>query len=459
MKELWRKYTTKLFRSYGRNQSHHNELDLKKDIIFKYTLTILLPLSTVAFGPGIIYSFHVDLPYLGIADIIALVALIIITLPIRLSLEMRKIIFITISYFIAIVAIWYVGMLGPGLILLLAACLFGIVFFSNKSAIYFAHLNLIILILFAALLNMDYFDWRNFIIREHIVEEWVAVAGNVILMSYLFAFIIPYVFKKMQSTINEEHRLKEKLELKQQELEKTLSILHRKNEELEQFAYIASHDLQEPLRMVSSFMEKIDQKYGDVLDEKGKTYLHFAVDGSKRMRKMIIDLLEYSRFQRSIQEAEWINLNEILKVEIETFQEEITATQSTLIIGGLPTIFAPKSSIIRLFQNLISNAIKYRKKEALLIVEITCQENEKEYLFSVKDNGIGIEEKYQSKVFTIFQRLHREEEISGSGLGLAICKKVITDLGGEIWFESNSNEGTNFLFTLPKSNINNDEKR
>ena len=177
------------------------------------------------------------------------------------------------------------------------------------------------------------------------------------------------------------------------------------------------------------------------------------------MRKMIIDLLEYSRFQRSIQEAEWINLNEILEVELETFQEEITATQSTLIIGGLPTIFAPKSSIIRLFQNLISNAIKYRKKEALLVVEITCQENEKEYLFSVKDNGIGIEEKYQSKVFTIFQRLHREEEISGSGLGLAICKKVITDLGGEIWFESNSNEGTNFLFTLPKSNINNDEKR
>jgi signal transduction histidine kinase len=459
MKELWRKYTTKLFRSYGRNQGNQTELDLKKDIIFKYTLTILLPLSTVAFVPGIIYSFHVDLPYLGIADIVALVALITITLPIRISLEMRKIIFITISYFIAIVAIWFVGMLGPGLILLLAACLFGIVFFSNKSAIYFAHLNLVILILFAVLLNLDYFEWRNFIFRKHIVEEWGAVAGNLILMSYLFAFIIPYVFKKMQSTINEEHRLKEKLELKQQELEKTLSILHRKNEELEQFAYIASHDLQEPLRMVSSFMEKIEQKYGDVLDEKGKTYLHFAVDGSKRMRKMIIDLLEYSRFQRSIQEAEWINLNEILEVGLDIFQEEISATQSTLIIGELPTIFAPKSSVIRLFQNLISNAIKYRKNEVSLVLEITCNENEKEYLFSVKDNGIGIEEKYQSKVFTIFQRLHREEEISGSGLGLAICKKVVTDLGGEIWFESNSNEGTNFLFTLPKSNINNHEKR
>jgi signal transduction histidine kinase len=450
MKELWRKYTTKLFRSYGRNQGQLSALDLKKDIIFKYTLTILLPLSTIAFGPGIVYSFHVDLPSLGIADIIALISLITITLPIRIPLHMRKVIFMFIAYFIAIVAIWYVGMLGPGLILLLAACILGIVFFSNKMAIYFAHLNLVLLVLFASLLSLNYFQWRNFIVREHIIEEWIAVAGNVILMSYLFAFIIPYVFKKMQSTINEEHRLKEKLELKQLELEKTLSILHRKNEELEQFAYIASHDLQEPLRMVSSFMEKIDQKYGDILDEKGKTYLHFAVDGSKRMRKMIVDLLEYSRFQRSDQVAEIINLNDILNVELELFQEQISATNTTLIIDKLPSIFAPKSSIIRLFQNLISNALKYRKLEVPLLIEISCQENEDNYLFSVKDNGIGIDEKYHSKVFTIFQRLHREDEISGSGIGLAICKKIISDLDGTIWFESNSVDGTNFLFKLPK---------
>ena len=311
-------------------------------------------------------------------------------------------------------------------------------------------MNLVLLILFALLLNLDYFQWRNFIVREHIIEEWIAVAGNVILMSYLFAFIIPYVFKKMQSTINEEHRLKEKLELKQLELEKTLSILHRKNEELEQFAYIASHDLQEPLRMVSSFMEKIDQKYGDVLDEKGKTYLHFAVDGSKRMRKMIIDLLEYSRFQRSDNVAEIINLNEILKIELELFDEQIKATNTTLIIDQLPSIFAPKSSIIRLFQNLISNALKYRKLDVPLQIEISYQENEEDYQFSVKDNGIGIDEKYHSKVFTIFQRLHREDEISGSGIGLAICKKIISDLDGTIWFESNSVDGTNFLFKLPK---------
>lgn len=459
MKNFWRKYTTKLFRSYGRQTGSQSDLDLKKDTIFKYTLSILLPLSTVAFGPGIIYSFHVDLPYLGYADIFALVGLIFITLPVNMPLLVRKVVFISIAYFIALAAIWYVGMLGPGLILLLAACLFGVVFFSNKFSIYFAHINLVLLLFFALLLNLNFFPWRNFILREHIIEEWGAVAGNVILMSYLFAFIIPYVFKKMQKTIDEHNRLKEKLELKQQELEKALITLERKNEELEQFAYIASHDLQEPLRMVSSFMEKIDQKYADVLDEKGKTYLHYAVDGSKRMRKMIIDLLEYSRFQRSIQEAEWIQLNEILKVELDTFQEEINATQSTLIIENLPSVFAPKSSIIRLFQNLISNAIKYRKLDTPLVIEIKCEERESDYLFSVKDNGIGINEKYHEKIFAIFQRLHREEEIPGSGLGLAICKKVVTDLGGEIWFESNSNEGTNFLFTLPKSNINNHEKR
>ena len=394
MKSFWRKYSTILFLSYGKQDGLQSDLDRKKDNIFKYVLSILLPLSTVAFVPGIIYSFHVDLPYLGFADIIALTALVVLTLPIKMPLFVRKVVFLLIAYFISFVAIWFVGLLGPGLILLLAACLFGIVFFPNKFAIYFAHLNLVILTLFAVLLYLNTFHWSDFIIREHILEEWGAVCGNLVLMSYLFAFLIPYVFKKLQETIDEQNLLKNKIERKQVELEKALHALEYKNQELEQFAYIASHDLQEPLRMVSSFMEKIDQKYANVLDEKGKTYLHYAVDGSKRMRKMIIDLLEYSRFQRSIQEAEWINLNEILEVELETFQEEITATQSTLIIGGLPTIFAPKSSIIRLFQNLISNAIKYRKKEALLVVEITCQENEKEYLFSVKDNGIGIEEKY-----------------------------------------------------------------
>lgn len=450
MKSFWRKYSTILFLSYGKQDGFQSDLDRKKDNIFKYVLSILLPLSSVAFVPGIIYSFHVDLPYLGFADIIALTALVILTLPIKMPLFVRKVVFLWIAYFIAIAAIWYVGLLGPGLILLLAACLFGIVFFPNKHAIYFAHLNLGILILFAVLLYFDTFNWRDFIIRDHIIEEWGAVCGNLILMSYLFAFLIPYVFKKLQDTIDEQNRLKDKLETKQIELEKAMLTLERKNQELEQFAYVASHDLQEPLRMVSSFMEKIDQKYADVLDEKGKTYLHFAVDGSKRMRKMIIDLLEYSRFQRSIQEAEWVNLNEILAVELETFQEELSSLNATLIVDQLPSIFAPKSALIRLFQNLISNAIKYRKSDVPLFIEITCLEKEKEYIFSVKDNGIGIDEKYQSKVFTIFQRLHREDEISGSGLGLAICKKVVSDLGGNIWFESNSVDGTNFLFNLPK---------
>jgi signal transduction histidine kinase len=452
MRTFWRKYTSTLFLAYGMQKGVQSELDRKKDNIFKYVLSILLPLSSVAFVPGIIYSFHVNLPYLGIADIIALTALIILTLPIKMPLYVRKVVFIFISYFIAFVAIWYVGLLGPGLILLLAACLFGIVFFANKSSLYFAHFNLGILILFAVLLYYHVFDWPIKINREQILEEWGAVTGNLILMSYLFAFLLPYVFKKLQDTIDEQNRLKEKIEVKQSELEKALITLERKNQELEQFAYIASHDLQEPLRMVSSFMEKIDQKYASVLDDKGKTYLHFAVDGSNRMRKMIIDLLEYSRFQRSSQEAEWINLNDIINVELEIFQEEINASNSTLIVDQLPTIFAPKTSIIRLFQNLISNALKYRKKEIPLLLEISCKESMTDYLFSIKDNGIGIDEKYQLKIFTIFQRLHREEEISGSGLGLAICKKVVNDLGGNIWFESNSVDGTVFLINLPKPN-------
>ena len=135
MKNFWRKYTSTLFLAYGIQKGVQSELDRKKDNIFKYVLSILLPLSSIAFVPGIIYSFHVKLPYLGIADIIALTALIVLTLPIKMPLYVRKVVFIFISYFIAFDAIWYVGLLGPGLILLLAACLFGVVFFSNQSSL------------------------------------------------------------------------------------------------------------------------------------------------------------------------------------------------------------------------------------------------------------------------------------------------------------------------------------
>lgn len=222
------------------------------------------------------------------------------------------------------------------------------------------------------------------------------------------------------------------------------------NQELEQFAYVISHDLQEPLRMITSFLERLEEKYSNQLDEKGKKYIDFAVDGGKRMRRMVLDLLDYSRVGRKKGSIEAINLNEIID-EVKTLNKHaIELSSAKITYPELPTIVAYRSPIIQLFQNLISNAIKYQRTNVSPQIDIQFTSKQKMLEFRVMDNGIGIHPDFHDKVFTVFQRLHAREEYSGTGIGLAIVKKVVTQLGGKVWIKSSPGEGSTFYFTLPK---------
>jgi PAS domain S-box-containing protein len=243
-----------------------------------------------------------------------------------------------------------------------------------------------------------------------------------------------------------EKRLQElNANLKQQTRELSLS-----NSELEQFAYVASHDLQEPLRMVASFLDKLEIKYGDLLDEKGKQYIFFAVDGAKRMRQMILDLLEYSRVGRREYSKEEVNFNDIVEEIKILHSQQIEETGACISSDQLPTLIIEKAPIRQVFQNLISNALKYQNEEVSPIVEINFEETPTHYKFAVRDNGIGIEDEYFEKIFIIFQRLHHKHEYSGTGLGLAVTKKIIENFGGEIWVESEEGKGSVFNFTIEK---------
>ena len=233
-------------------------------------------------------------------------------------------------------------------------------------------------------------------------------------------------------------------------LEKIAHDLKASNSELEQFAYIASHDLQEPLRMVTSFLAQIEKKYNDVLDEKGKQYIHFAVDGAKRMRQIILDLLSFSRVGSFEGEPELIDLNEIMEEIVYLFQQEIEETSATIRYNGLPVIHSFRSPLRQLIQNLIGNAIKYQRQGIKPIIVVQAEEMSDHWKFMIKDNGIGIEPEYYDRIFKIFQRLHNKEEYSGTGIGLAIAKKIVTALGGEIWIEQNRGSGSIFNFTIPK---------
>ncbi len=222
------------------------------------------------------------------------------------------------------------------------------------------------------------------------------------------------------------------------------------NAELEQFAYVASHDLQEPLRMVTSFLTQLEKKYREVLDEKALLYIDFAVDGAKRMRQIILDLLEFSRVGKTEDKLEDIAVDDILEEIKHLYRKKIEEKNVKIISDNLPVIRAPKSSIRQVFQNFISNAIKYSKKDVDPEISISIEEAENFWEFSIKDNGIGIGKEYFDRIFVIFQRLHRRNEYSGTGMGLAVTKKIIENLGGKIWLESAEGEGSIFYFTISK---------
>ena len=221
------------------------------------------------------------------------------------------------------------------------------------------------------------------------------------------------------------------------------------NDQLEQFAYVASHDLQEPLRMITSFLTQLESKYSNVLDEKGRRYISFAVDGAKRMRTIILDLLYYYQIGKTDEDLEEVDLRELLNGVVSLFKHE---NRAQIRYSDLPSVRSHRSQLRQVFQNLIGNAIKYKKADSTLILDISFKDLDDRYQFAVQDNGIGIAEEYFEKIFLIFQRLHSSTEYRGAGMGLSITKKIIENLGGKIWLESKEGEGTTFYFTLAKVN-------
>jgi PAS domain S-box-containing protein len=240
--------------------------------------------------------------------------------------------------------------------------------------------------------------------------------------------------------------------LAEEKLEQKTQELIRSNSELEQFAYVASHDLQEPLRMVTSYVQLLEDRYKDKLDQDATEFIGYAIDGTERMRNLIYSLLEYSRVNR-IKAFEYINMDDLLDEVIENLRSQIKESNITIKREPLPIIFGDTVLIGQLFQNLIGNAIKFRTDDKPEII-ISYKKLNNEFLFLIVDNGIGIQQEYTEKIFTIFQRLHTREKYSGTGIGLAICKKIVERHGGKIWCESVINKGSSFHFTIKDISLN-----
>ncbi|MEJ7821293.1 MAG: PAS domain S-box protein, partial [Chitinophagaceae bacterium] len=232
-------------------------------------------------------------------------------------------------------------------------------------------------------------------------------------------------------------------------LQKQAKLLATSNEELERYAYVASHDLQEPLRMVTNFLQLLQKKYDDKLDETAQKYINFAVDGAGRMKTLVMDLLEFSKISTAKLPHKLINLNAVITHIRQALKVSIDESNAAINVQFLPKVLGNESQLSQLFQNLISNAIKYRGIQQP-IINIGYTEKAEEWQFYVKDNGIGMDAKFFDKIFIIFQRLHNKAEYSGTGIGLALCKKIVELHGGKIWVESVIGGGSTFYFTILK---------
>ncbi|MEJ0104148.1 MAG: ATP-binding protein [Bacteroidota bacterium] len=283
---------------------------------------------------------------------------------------------------------------------------------------------------------------EHFAERKKITDRSITVTRIVFITAAIFSLLITLFLASV--IINElNRRTRHEKTLREYTRE-----LQRKNEEIEQFAFIASHDLQQPLRSISNFTSLLNEKLQDKADDESRQYMSFITGGAYRMSALINDLLEYSRAGKDVQRLK-IDCNQLVAEVLEELSAVIKETQAMVTVSVLPTLYG-YASLKSVFRNLIGNAVKYTKKDELPVVTITCKDTGKEYLFSIKDNGIGIEAKYKERIFIIFQRLHTRNEYAGTGIGLSICKKVVELHGGKITVESEPGKGSEFNFTIPK---------
>jgi signal transduction histidine kinase len=275
-------------------------------------------------------------------------------------------------------------------------------------------------------------------------------------VDYILKPIVPEILKAKVSVFVELYRKNQELITMGQhlhnlnnELKLRSADLERSNQELEKFAYISSHDLQEPLRTITSYIQLLQEKMKDKLDDESIDFMNFVVGASQRMRNIIVSLLQYSRVNREQKSFIRVNCQDLLNEVLENMNKSLTENAAQICAENLPVLHADVTQMVQLFQNLIGNAIKFRS-ELQPVIKISCKSEGDYQVFAIEDNGIGMDQKYENKIFEMFQRLNNMHEYPGTGIGLAICKKIIERHGGRIWMKSEKGKGTIFYFTIRK---------
>lgn len=443
----WQQYRQSVLRRCGVHDEARKDIHYWRSKLFAENLVVLFPLCFIAVVPGMLYAMYKGSVVVTVLDMIVLITMGMATLMENLSLRWRKIIFLGTTYLASIILLAFIGLQGPGQIYLLASSIFGLLFTNSKYRFGYPILNTVILLGVTLAIHFGYSTPAN--PEQATATAWLVVVSNTIFLSFLFAVLLSRLVDQLDKRYQAQAQLSQKLSDERNNLQKALNKLEAKSADMEQFAYFASHDLREPLRMVTAFMQQLKTKYSHQLDEKANTYIHFATDGARRMEQLIDDLLQYSRTGRSIHERELVPVNDVITEVMILLRSAIQESGAQMSIEPMPVTHASKTELRLLFQNLISNAIKYQLPGQVPQIHISARQDGPNWLFSVTDNGIGIAAENQDRIFQLFQRLQSRQQYPGSGIGLAICKKIIDMMHGRIWVESVEGEGACFKFTIP----------
>lgn len=424
------------------------------EVLFAKSVFALAPLSLLAIIPAVIICLKSESYLILGFDIFCLSMLVLVGYAPGISVNFRKVILTLLVFMASFILLMELGSFGPGLVYLFAATVFMLVFFPNQNKFLPLLLTLAFCIVYGLLIHFKAF--RIYPEGDGTLLAWVAISSNVLFLSAFLTLMIPFFFSKLESTIAEKLQLLDSVRMANLDLEKSVAEVKKKNAQLEEYAFVASHDLQEQLRMISSFQTKLVKNYKDQLDQKAQQYIFFATEGAYRMKQIIQELLDHSSVGSTIYHPEEVNLKKLLGDYIKTRTMLIAEKSAQFEFSEVPPIIVGnRAPLTQTLHCLLDNAITYSRQGIAPKIKLTVVDHVEEWLFSIQDNGIGIDNQFFDKIFVIFQRLHNRDQYSGTGIGLSIAKKNVESWDGKIWLESTPGLGSTFFFTLPKSHPTN----
>ena len=445
--KYWGEYKIRLAKTILNQESMIQNLTNYRNQLFYYIILYALAFSPIAIVPGIIASYRTGFYNLLILNVLTFIVLIVLAFVKPIKIKSRKLILISNLFIISWALLYNLKLEGPGLMYLFTVTIVTCLIHSGKTAYTLILINSIILIILG--LNIEYQWFYMPITSNQNTTAWFGIVVNLIFLSIIIVACFEIIFKKLEKIIIQQRKLNESINQDNQKMIDTQKILKDKNEELNQFAHTISHDLKEPLRSMQAFAHLTISKYKESIPEKGQEFLTHIQTASERMALLLDSLLEYSQIGRSKKKSEF-SVDAIVKELEKDLSQLIQENGAEIKHENLPTISGYEIEFKQLLQNLIANAIKFKKEEESIEVKINAKENQEYWKFFVSDNGIGIDSKHQEKIFTIFHRLHKNK-FPGTGLGLANCKKIVEIHGGNIGVDSVPEEGSTFYFTISKN--------